>query len=175
MTSTAHEAFVATNRPVRRFVAVLAGVALLFALLGWSALAAPRLTGEPGTDGVWDYESREGSITVPLRNAGPFPIWLESVDGGEPISGLTDVALDGVPLERSPGRIASGDAAVLTARFSYHCDEEGPAHPVVFRAAVRTAIGIEREMEIRDSLSSGSICTHPADLPPDTPSPLADI
>lgn len=40
------EPFVATHRPVRRFVAVLAALAVAFGALWWSGYAAPRISAE---------------------------------------------------------------------------------------------------------------------------------
>ena len=73
------EPFVATQRPVRRFVAVLAVIAVAFGALWWSGYAAPRISAEAAGMRV-DPSTGRASTLIELHNDAPASVAVRGLD-----------------------------------------------------------------------------------------------
>ena len=71
--------FVATQRPVRRFVTVLAVLAVAFGALWWSGYAAPRISAKAVGTRV-DPNTGRASTLLELRNDAPTSVVVRGLD-----------------------------------------------------------------------------------------------
>ncbi len=158
-TMTESQPFVPTARPVRRFVAVLAVVAVAFGAWWWSGYAAPRISAKAAGVHV-DPATGRASTVLALRNDGPTSVVVRDLgvdyDGitlgryvrdGQDVTGRlelpggtsAEVAVDvevSCPSARHdvfPGE--DPDAAYLTDEY--------------LRVAVRTSLGLDRSRTMR--------------------------
>lgn len=147
MTSTstpdyAHQAFYASHRPVRRFVAALIVAVVAVGLIWWTGLLAPRLTAETSA-GQFDLASQTGVLELEIRNETPTPVRIQDADllGG---ADLQAASVDGEDLDHRP-KIAGRSASIL--RLEYRADTclaEPSGNAIGLRLDVRTVVRITR-------------------------------
>ncbi len=127
--------FVPSGNPVRRFVAGVATIAGVFAVLWWTGLVAPRVT--LAVDERFDAGTNQGEAIVTARNQGLLPATVEPPElrdiWSEPSADKVIVRRTGV----EPGsevRVAGGDEVAFTVRFAVDCDR--------YHRAVSTTQGV---------------------------------
>ncbi len=138
----AHQAFYASHRPVRRFVAALTVAVGVLGLIWWAGLFAPRLS-SAATSGQFDLASQTGVLELEVRNESPTPVRVQDVDV---LSGavLQVASVDGQDLDREP-EIAGGSTSIL--RLEYRADTclaEPPGGAIGLRLDIRTVARVTR-------------------------------
>lgn len=112
--------FVPTRRPVVRFVATLAAVAVVLAGLWWSGLFAARV--RVNLSNSFDASSNTGVAVVVVRNQGPFParvgtLGLATTPGGS--YRTPQLRLSGLPSPQV--RLGGGQSARFTVTYTVDC------------------------------------------------------
>ena len=157
-TAEAPSVFVPSGRPVTRFVVMLASVAAVFALLGWSGLFAARVHISVA-DG-FDRQTNTGVAVVTVKNEGPLrmqvgPLTLASrPDAGryyEPPIRVTGQA------PREDVRVDGNHTTRFTVRYEVDCTEYDRARNSE-RGAVSPAL--RPRLRAQGFLGSGRSITH---------------
>jgi len=147
MTSTstpdyAHQAFYASHRPVRRFVAALIVAVVAVVFIWWTGLLAPRLTSEASA-GQFDLASQTGVLELEIRNETPTPVRIQDADllGG---AELQAASVDGEDLDHEP-EIAGRSTSILRLEYwAPTCLAEPPGNTIGLRLDVRTFVGVTK-------------------------------
>jgi len=158
-TVTEYQPFVPTARPVRRFVAVLAVVAVVFGALWWSGYAAPRISAKAVGVHV-DPATGRASTLLELRNDAPTSVVVR--DLGVDYDGITlgrygrdgqDVTGDlELPGGTSTGVAVDVEVSCSSARHDVFPGEDPDAGYLtdeILRVAVRTSLGLDRSTTVR--------------------------
>jgi hypothetical protein len=139
-TATDEAAFVPRGRPVARFVAGIAAVALVLGGLWWSAVFNPRLVLE-----LEPFDARStGEAVVRVENHGPTDAWVRAVDVDDPFVRLAAPA--------PATRVVAGTVARITVGYRVDC--------AAYDAAKRTSRGapspsLRLAFEVRALLGPG--------------------
>lgn len=142
----AHQAFYASHRPVRRFVAALIAAAVVLLSIWWTGLLAPRLSSD-ASSGQFDLVTRTGVLELDVRNESPTPVRIRDADV---LSGaVVEVAsVDGEDLDRGP-EIAGNSTSILRLEYlADACLAEPPGNAVGLRLTVRTAAGVTKTQHL---------------------------
>lgn len=135
----AHQAFYASHRPVRRFVAALIVAVVVVGLIWWAGLLAPRLTSEVSA-GQFNPASQMGVLELEIRNQTPTPVRIQDAGflGGADVQAAS---VDGQDLDHGP-EIAGRSTSIL--RLEYRADTclaDPPGNTIGLRLNVRTVVG----------------------------------
>ncbi len=115
--------FVPDAKPVRRFVAAIALVALALGALWWSGAFAPRL--------IATCRERTGigtdadTVRLELANAGPLPVRILGLDG--PDETRSRVRIDQRVVPGEGVQLAGGGKAALEVGLDPHLEPDGPS------------------------------------------------
>ena len=149
-TTAAPAVFIPRNRPVARFVAVLASVSVALIAVWATGLFNPRV--ELTVD-RWRMTGVDGAAVVEVRNQGPTQAHVRVEDIDDRFVRLTE---PGVELHVGPRKTARVDVP-----FSVDCD--------AYQRATRTAAGttdpgLRLEVRARGALGPGHVVSlHPTD------------
>lgn len=116
--SPATDTFVPDQRPVRRFVAVIASIAAVLAVVWWSGALAPRLSIVCGLDHIETGPDAD-TVRIGIRNDGPLPVDMTGVDT-DPDVDVVSLRVDGVELPAGGARLGGGDTVVIELVFVGH-------------------------------------------------------
>lgn len=109
--SPAPETFIPDQRPVRRFVAVIAALAAVLATLWWSGALAPRVRVLCGLDHI-ERGPDADIVRIGVRNDGALPVDIVGVDIGQDVEVLS-LRVRGVDLPTGGARLAGGEPALI--------------------------------------------------------------
>lgn len=114
----ASDTFVPDQQPVRRFVAVIASMAAVMAIVWWSGALAPRLSIVCGLDQIETGPDAD-TVRIGIRNDGPLPVDLTGVDIDPDVDAVS-LRVHGVELPAGGARVGGGDTVVMELRFVAH-------------------------------------------------------
>lgn len=148
--------YVPARQPVRRFVVVLLGLAVLFGTLWWSGLAAPRLSLGADSSGMYDSVTGRATSELILRNRSALAVEVRDVTLGEERAKVASVQVKGHDLAAGGQTIAGRSEATLvlglTCNPGVDHRRQPPSmttFPIRLEITVKTLIGLERTRTIR--------------------------
>ena len=153
------EPFVATQRPVRRFVAVLAALAVAFGALWWSGYAAPRISAEAAGVRV-DPSTGRASTLIKLHNDAPASVTVRGLDVDYEGIVLGTYASEGQDVTGHL-ELQGGTSAVIAVDVDVTCPSarhdvfpsEDPSSEYltdeILRVVLRTPLGLDRSRTMR--------------------------
>ncbi len=162
--------FVPDAKPVHRFVAAIAVVALALAALWWSGAFAPRL--------IATCRERTGigtdadTVRFELANAGPLPVRILGLDGPDETIERSRVRIDQRVVPGEGVQLAGGGKAALEVGLDPHLEPDRPLDspetpPAWVRAAARGDALVVRTVAGREqSVWFGSILSERSECPP---------
>ena len=109
--SPVSDTFVPDQRPVRRFVAVIASIVVVLAVLWWSGAVAPRVSVPCGSDHLRTGPEAE-AIRIDLRNDGSLPMDVIGLDIDQDVE-VVDIRVDRMDLPANGARVGGGETAVV--------------------------------------------------------------
>ena len=130
--------YIPTGHPVRRFVVLLAALAVLAAGLWWSGALAPRVVRLGGYASVFDAATTTGHVTVAIRNRGPVAVRVDGLGirgDGYTLVGAEVAVPDSDPdASPDPGLqpfrsfdLGPGEIAEVMVRFESVCGDAASA------------------------------------------------
>jgi hypothetical protein len=111
--ATTSPVFVPTGRPVARFVAGLAALSAVFALLWWTGLFNARLEVSV-TNGSFQRDTGTGQAEARIHNPAPLTATVRRVDQSGPWVHVTAEPTDEV-------RLRGGATTTITVRYTVDC------------------------------------------------------
>lgn len=150
------EPFVATQRPVRRFVAVLAAA---FGALWWSGCAAPRISAEAAGIRV-DPNTGRASTLIELHHDAPASVAVRGLDVDYEGIVLGTYVSEGQDVTGHL-KLQGGTSAVIAVDVDVTCSSarhdvfpsEDPSSEYltdeILRVVVRTPLGLDRSRTLR--------------------------
>lgn len=148
----------ATQRPVQRFVSILAAVAVAFAALWWSGYAAPRVSAT-ATGVRVDPGTGRATTLVKLRNNAPTSVVVRSLDVSDDGVELGPFAVGGQDVTGHL-ELPGGGSAVLEVDVAVSCSlathpefaddpRSGYVTDELLRVGLQTPVGLDRALVIR--------------------------
>lgn len=172
--SPASDTFVPDQRPVRRFVAVIASIAMVLAIVWWSGALASRLSIVCGLDHIETGPDAD-TVRIGVRNDGPLPVDITGadIDPDVDVDVVTDVdvvslRVHGVELPAGGARVGGGETAVV--EISLVVNEPvpdvapGPGHGAA-PPALWVDIGLDTAAGVEHTHRVGVVPFYGADCP----------